>query len=98
MSRVEAKSEALKALQELQEKARKVHTLDVRGEICPYPLTETKKAMARLEPGEVLEVLLDYPLSLETIPRWAEGQGHKVLKVEERGPAEWRIVLEKGGG
>ncbi len=75
-----------------------MHTLDVRGEICPYPLTETKKAMAKLKPGEQLEVLLDYPLSLETIPRWAEQQGHKVLKVEEAGPAEWRILLEKGGG
>lgn len=73
-----------------------LHRLDVRGEICPYPLTETKKAMAKLLPGEQLEVVLDYPLSLETIPRWAEGQGHRVLKIEELGPAEWRILLEKG--
>ena len=75
-----------------------LHKLDVRGEICPYPLTETKKAMARLSPGEQLEVVLDYPLSLETIPRWAEGQGHRVIQIEELGPAEWRIVLEKGTG
>lgn len=72
------------------------HTLDVRGEICPYPLTMTKKAISGLAPGERLEVLLDYPPSLETIPRWAERQGHRVLSVEESGPAEWRIVLEKG--
>lgn len=76
--------------------AKTIHTLDVRGEICPYPLTMTKKAIAGLAPGEQLEVLLDYPLSLETIPRWAEGAGHRVLKVEEAGPAEWRIRLEKG--
>jgi TusA-related sulfurtransferase len=73
-----------------------LHTLDVRGEICPYPLTMTKKAITTLKSGEQLEVILDYPLSLETIPRWAEQQGHQVLRVEESGPAEWRIVLEKG--
>jgi TusA-related sulfurtransferase len=74
-----------------------LHTLDVRGEICPYPLTMAKKAISGLAPGDRLEVFLDYPLSLETIPRWAQGAGHQVLSVEESGPAEWRIVLEKGG-
>jgi len=78
------------------EKTKALNRLDVRGEICPYPLTETKKAMAKLGPGERLEVVLDYALSLETIPRWAQQQGHRVLTIEELGPAEWRILLEKG--
>jgi tRNA 2-thiouridine synthesizing protein A len=73
-----------------------LHRLDVRGEICPYPLTITKKQMQELQPGEQLEVLLDYPLSVETIPRWAETSGHQVLGVEKQGDAEWRILLEKG--
>jgi len=76
--------------------AKTVHKLDVRGEICPYPLVLTKRELAKLKVGERLEVVFDYPLSLETIPRWAESEGHKVIKVEQTGPAEWQIVLEKG--
>lgn len=72
------------------------HHLDVRGEICPYPLTSAKKAVAQLQLGDELEILLDYPLSLETIPRWAEEQGHTILDVQETGTAEWRILLKKG--
>ncbi|MBI1742078.1 sulfurtransferase TusA family protein [Candidatus Acetothermia bacterium] len=73
-----------------------LHKLDVRGEICPYPQMMTKKKIEALRPGEQLEVLLDYPLSLETIPRWAENAGHKILGIEKTGDAEWRILLEKG--
>lgn len=72
--------------------------LDVRGEICPYPVMKTRDAMADLEPGEELEIWLDYPLALEEIPNWAEDAGHEVLAVEETGNSEWRIRLRKGDG
>jgi tRNA 2-thiouridine synthesizing protein A len=70
-------------------------TLDVRGEICPYPLFETRKKLEALAPGSRLEVLIDYPLALDNITRWAEGAGHSVLEVEEVGASEWRIVIER---
>ena len=69
--------------------------LDVRGQICPYPLTLTKKKMMELEIGEQLEVLLDYAPSLETIPRWAAGAGHWVVHIQQTAEAEWTILLEK---
>jgi TusA-related sulfurtransferase len=76
--------------------AKTIHKLDVRGEICPYPQTITKKKLSELQVGDQLEVLLDYPLSLETIPRWAEYAGHKVIQIEQSDKAEWKILLEKG--
>ncbi len=69
--------------------------LDVRGQICPYPLALTKKSMMDLKAGERLEVLLDYVPSLETIPRWAERAGHRVLCIEQRAEGGWCILLEK---
>ena len=71
-------------------------TLDVRGEICPYPLFEAKGAMEKLASGQRLEVLIDYPLALDNITRWAENAGHKVIEVVELGASEWRILLEHG--
>lgn len=69
--------------------------LDARGQICPYPLALTKKSMMDLKAGEQLEVLLDYVPSLETIPRWAERAGHRVLRIEQRAESGWCILLEK---
>lgn len=70
-------------------------TLDVRGEICPYPLFEARKKLDALTSGARLEVLIDYPLALDNITRWAEGAGHSVLEVDEVGASEWRIVIER---
>ena len=70
--------------------------VDARGEICPYPLIMTQRAMTALAPGERLKVLVDYPMSVEDIPRWAEGAGHRVLRVEKTGNALWEIEIEKG--
>lgn len=69
--------------------------VDARGEICPYPLIMTQRAMAARAPGERLKVLVDYPMSVEDIPRWAEGAGHRVLRVEKTGNALWEIEIEK---
>ncbi|MEX2536668.1 MAG: sulfurtransferase TusA family protein [Trueperaceae bacterium] len=72
-----------------------LETLDVRGEICPYPLFEARKKLEALPSGTQLQVLIDYPLALDNITRWAESAGHTVLEVEEVGAAEWRIVIER---
>lgn len=80
----------------MKDETEEVRTLDVRGEICPYPVVKTRQAMEELGPGGQLEVLLDYPLALEEIPNWAEDAGHEVLSVEETGNSEWRIRLKEG--
>ena len=44
--------------------------LDVRGEICPYPMMRTVTALKKLkEEDEGLEVVTDHAPALETIPR-----------------------------
>lgn len=72
-----------------------VHMLDIRGEICPYPLVKTKEKLSELRPGDQLDILIDYPLALENISRWAENAGHKILKIEKVANSEWRLVIEK---
>ncbi len=72
------------------------YSLDVTGEICPYPLMMTRKEMGKLHRGDQLVVTLDYAKSSEDIPRWAKEEGHTVLAVREMGRSQWEIVLEKG--
>ncbi len=70
-------------------------SLDVRGEICPYPDIKARKKLKEMSSDQILEVLTDYPLSLERIPRNSEKEGHKVLKLEkiDNGP-DHRIIIQ----
>jgi tRNA 2-thiouridine synthesizing protein A len=70
------------------------NTLDVRGEICPNPDVRTMTTLEKMEKGQILEVLVDYPLSVERIPRNVENRKHKVLKVEKINGPEHRILIE----
>lgn len=69
-------------------------SLDERGEVCPVPDVDAKRAWKKMKPGEVLEIIVDYPLSKERIPANAEKAGHKVLAIEDAGTSEWRILIE----
>ncbi len=70
-------------------------TLDVRGEICPYPMMRTVSALKKLPEGEkVLEVVTDHAPALDTIPTQAARLGFKT-EVEEVGGSEWRILLTR---
>ncbi len=70
-------------------------SLDVRGEICPYPDIKARKKLKEMSSGQILEVLTDYPLSLERIPRNSEKEGHKFLKLEkiDNGP-DHRLLIQ----
>jgi TusA-related sulfurtransferase len=72
-------------------------TLDVCGEICPYPDVKTMATLKKMEKGEILEVLLDYPLSVERLPRSAGKWGHKVLTVEQLSGPNHKILIEAFG-
>lgn len=67
--------------------------VDVRGEICPYPMMKAVEAMKKVKgKGEAVEVLTDHAPALETIPPQAAQHGFSVT-IEEIGSPEWRIIL-----
>jgi len=72
-------------------------TLDVRGKICPYPDMDTMTTLKKMEKGEILEVLLDYPLSVERIPRNLQKQKHKLLESEPLDGPNHRLLIEAHG-
>ena len=72
-----------------------VQTVDIRGQICPYTLIETRDALKSLEYGQVLEVICDYePAAKTTIPNFCEKKGYSLETVEE-GANLWRLYIEK---
>jgi tRNA 2-thiouridine synthesizing protein A len=73
------------------------YVLDVRGYVCPYPVIYTRKALAKLKPGEILEAFTDNPPSCENVPNAVREEGHDVLGVERVEEGVWRIVVRKRG-
>ncbi len=70
-------------------------TLDVRGEICPYPMLRTNRKLDESDPKpNALEVITDHPPALSTIPPEAMKRGYG-CEIEEIKPGEWKIKLFK---
>ena len=72
-----------------------IETLDVRGEICPYPMILTNKRLDdSMSLVNALDVLTDHPPSLSTIPPEAMKRGYG-CEIEELNSGECRIHLFK---
>jgi len=68
--------------------------LDVKGETCPVPLVEVRKALRRAVPGDVLEVVGTHPSSKKEIPMAVKALGLELLSVEEEGDT-WTIRIRR---
>ena len=72
-----------------------VPVLDVRGEICPYPMMKTNEMLDGDQKGNhILDVLTDHPPALSTVPPQAMKRGYEV-EIDELGAGEWRMRLSK---
>ncbi|MBL3526377.1 MAG: sulfurtransferase TusA family protein [gamma proteobacterium endosymbiont of Lamellibrachia anaximandri] len=59
------------------------HTLDARGLNCPLPILRTKKAIAALASGEILEVTATDPGSVKDLDSFCSQTGHEMVSSEE---------------
>ncbi|MCB1759926.1 MAG: sulfurtransferase TusA family protein [Gammaproteobacteria bacterium] len=60
-------------------------TLDARGLNCPLPILRTKKAIASLSVGEVLEVTATDPGSLKDMESFCAQTGNELLASGQSG-------------
>ena len=68
--------------------------LDVKGETCPVPLVEVRKALRKASPGDVLEVVGTHPSSKKEIPMAVKALGLELLSVEEEADT-WTIRIRR---
>lgn len=69
--------------------------LDLKGTPCPINYVKTKLALETIEPGGVLEVLLDEGEPIDNVPKSLESDGHKILAIEKQ-DGFYRVVVKKG--
>lgn len=70
-------------------------TLDCVGLYCPQPLFQTREAMDKLAPGQVLELLADDPAAEEDIKRFAKRTGHEIISYEKRQDGVQRFLIKR---
>jgi TusA-related sulfurtransferase len=68
--------------------------VDVRGETCPIPLVEMRKALRKAAEGDIIEIIGTHPASLKEIPMAAEALNVKILSEGQQGEV-WTIKLQK---
>lgn len=68
---------------------------DFRGVGCPMNYVKTKLALAGMQAGEALEVLLDDGEPIENVPRSAAADGHTV-EAKQQKDNHWSVLIRKG--
>jgi proteasome lid subunit RPN8/RPN11/TusA-related sulfurtransferase len=71
-----------------------VHSLDITKDVCPMTFVKVKVKLAKIAPGDRLEVLLGEGEPLKNVPRSAQEQGYRVLSVTSEGPY-FKVIIEK---
>ena len=68
--------------------------VDVRGETCPVPLVEVRKALRRAAPGDVVHVVGTHPASKKEIPMAVDALELELLSVEGT-DTDWTIRIQR---
>ena len=68
--------------------------VDVRGETCPVPLVETRKAIRKSLPGDVIEVTGTHPASKEEIPMAVKALNLDIIEINENKKI-WIIKIQR---
>ena len=75
-----------------EKKADGVFMLNVTGYVCPHPQIYTKKALEKVNAGDIVEVLFDNPSSGESIATMCENTGDEIVEqTQESGKFKWNI-------
>ncbi len=67
--------------------------VDVLGETCPVPLVETRKAIRKSSPGDIIDVVGNHPESKEEISMAVDELGLELLDIEEEG-GNWTVKIK----
>ena len=69
--------------------------VNAMGDACPLPVVKTKKAIAELNGGGTVEVLVDNEIAVQNLTKMANQKGYGV-KSEKLGEAQFRVLMEVG--
>ena len=66
-----------------------------KGVGCPMNLVYTKVELAKLQSGEVLELILDDGAPINNVPGSVEREGHTIVGKNQLGDGTWQLLIKK---
>ena len=71
-----------------------IKTLDLKGQICPWPVIFTMKELQKMNDGDILKVTIDHLPSTLNIPAAASKEGNEVVSSTEIGDGVFQIEIK----
>ena len=71
-----------------------IKTLDLKGQICPWPVIFTMKELQKMNDGEILKVTIDHLPSILNIPAAASKEGNEIVSSTEIDDGVFQIEIK----
>jgi TusA-related sulfurtransferase len=68
--------------------------INLDGKICPYPVVEIIKEVAKMRKGETLTFCVDDPLAIKSVPEELKEDEDIELKIAKRSKG-WNIIVSR---
>ena len=66
-----------------------------RGIGCPMNMVYAKVELAKLEPGQLLEIILDDGAPINNVPGSVEKEGHAIVSKVQLDDGAWSVLIKK---
>ncbi|MCK4505695.1 MAG: sulfurtransferase TusA family protein [Candidatus Aegiribacteria sp.] len=70
--------------------------VELRGQICPFPVMHIIQDVDQMRPGEMLRFLVDDPLAIKSVPEELEEYADISFSIRRQG-RYWEIVISREG-
>ncbi|MFQ5823880.1 MAG: sulfurtransferase TusA family protein [bacterium] len=70
-------------------------TINLKGEVCPFPWVKAKKTLAKMESGQILRVIVDHAPAAKNIPHNFKDEGQRILGVDKLNELDWQIIIKR---
>ena len=67
-------------------------SLDTTGKWCPVPIVELGKAITKVEPGQLIELIATDPGVETDVPAWCKATRHTLVSLERAGRSYRALV------
>ena len=67
-----------------------------QGVSCPMNMVYAKLELSKLQPGEILKLILDDGPPIKNVPGSIIKEGHKILDSKQLENGTWQVLIEKG--
>ena len=70
--------------------------INLVGTGCPMNLVYTKVELAKIDQGQILEIILDDGAPVRNVTRSVQNEGHELVSKEQLPDGNWVVTVKKG--